>query len=499
MSMSQEAFNTPQQFHWKEGVVFLILAAAYFFSQTYKSFGSYFTVDDFNTLSWAHLNSFWQTAADALNPAKMANVDTYRPVGGLFYRLMYNFFGLNFLGFHLVANLIHLFNCLLVYRIMRALGTGKLAAFTGGLLFTFQLFMLPIYWEFSTVFDILCTAFAFLSFLLYILQSQRRIHSFAVQIIPIILFFLAIRSKEMALPLPLVLSCYEFLFCSEGAGFKSTLIRILKKQWAYYALALTFAIPKVYAVLSVGNPGSYALVLTLQSLMSGTAFYLAEVFNEKGISPWILLVALLLCLSLAINFRKRKLLIFGFLYTCLMFLPVVFLYYHRAGFFWYLPSLGMAIYTGGFLELVRDNLYRVTRTSLESLVMLLAFILALICYSSLGRAYVSPRAIHTKASQENWYLHLYGDYRNFVEQLEAYHLSPRGESTLIFVGPPLYFDRLALEAMVRCLYHDETIDVRLADSPSANAPIQPDSDAFLIVYENRRVKVTKCCPAGVQW
>src|SRR5262249_19468228 len=159
-----------------------------------------------------------------------------------------------------------------------------------------------------------------------------------------------------------------------------------------------------------------------------------------------------------------------------------------ASFFWYIPFLGVSIYAGGFLEVVRDSLGRVRRTSLEALVVL---VLLLYCLN-LGRSIVTPlHPLYTKESEENWFLYLYGDHRRFVEQLEAYHLVPREESTLVFVKPPLYFDRIGLRSMIRCLYHDDSIEVRVADGPSAKEPIRSDTDTFLIVYKNGRMSISK--------
>src|SRR5262249_3730883 len=161
-------------------------------------------------ISWTHVTPYRTFLWDSLNPKTMQTVDTYRPAGALFYRLAYSLFGLWIPGYRLMAHVLHFVNCLLVYSLIRKFHCGKLSSFMGGLIFVFQLFTLPIYWEFSTIFDLACAFFMYASFLLYLHSSERN-HDYLSLAASAVFFFFAVRTKEMAFVLPLLFTIYELM------------------------------------------------------------------------------------------------------------------------------------------------------------------------------------------------------------------------------------------------------------------------------------------------
>ena len=85
--------------------------------------------------------------------------------------------------------------------LIRRLGGSPFAASAGSVLFAFHMAVFDVYWKPMYVFDLLCATFCLASMLLWI--RGRWVLSFVA-------FWLAYKSKELAVMLPFVLAAYEY-------------------------------------------------------------------------------------------------------------------------------------------------------------------------------------------------------------------------------------------------------------------------------------------------
>ena len=184
-------------------------------------------------------NPLIKTSDTVIHPSKLCSRNSMLPeqkyfcdllrmryIGYLTFALNYKMHNLNEVGYHVVNLLIHILNGILVYfLVMQTLRTPvmKKSEMThAGLipLFSALLFVLhPIQTQSVTYivqrFTSLATTFYLLSLLMYImwrLSDKKSIRHFIVYLLSIISAILAMKTKEIAFTLPVIIVLYEFLF-----------------------------------------------------------------------------------------------------------------------------------------------------------------------------------------------------------------------------------------------------------------------------------------------
>jgi len=147
----------------------------------------------------------------------------YRPLVALSFLLEYQAFKLNPYFYYLTNLILHLFNAVLVYFLLKQLlgQETKQLAFYISLLFVVH----PIHWEAVTNIPgrsiLLCALFYLGSFFHFVL-SRGKPDSIRCQwhyLWSVFFFVLAILSKESAIMLPILLGCYLWLGESSSRGF----------------------------------------------------------------------------------------------------------------------------------------------------------------------------------------------------------------------------------------------------------------------------------------
>ena len=129
------------------------------------------------------------------------DADNFRPPGHLYFALMGRAFGMDFPPYMTPIFAIHLMNAALLFFLMRKLEVKPWPALAGTAFFTLSATAFDAYWKPMYVFDLLCACFSLASILLF--AHRRWILSF-------IAFWLAYKSKELAVMLPFVLLVYEY-------------------------------------------------------------------------------------------------------------------------------------------------------------------------------------------------------------------------------------------------------------------------------------------------
>src|SRR5438105_7338759 len=171
-----------------------------------------------------------------------------------------------------------------------------------------------------SVFDVLCATFSLLSLLLY--ARDRWILSLAC-------FWLAYKSKELAIMLPAVLACYEVWFGQ----------RRWKRLLPFFAISLLFGVQAVNTEPHRGTP--YELLVGPAAQGSTIRFYSSRIF--------LLPFAGLLLLPLPFLVRDRRLW-FGAAAMCLFLFPLLLLPGRLFAVYWYVPLIGAAILLASLAE-----------------------------------------------------------------------------------------------------------------------------------------------------
>src|SRR5579872_5453064 len=206
----------------RAGAALLLATAALFVIANRAAYKGYFQDDELNNIAWTRRLPAAYYAKAILTPRFFEN--NFRPAGHLYFREMSLLYGLDFPKYLPILHLAHLLNVWLVWLIARRLGIAPLAASLGTLLFAFHMAAFDVYWKPMYVFDLLCATFSLLAIFCYM---RRR------YVLAFLAFWLAYKSKELAVMLPLVLACYEFWFAEN---------RSWRRLLPFFAVSLLFGI-----------------------------------------------------------------------------------------------------------------------------------------------------------------------------------------------------------------------------------------------------------------
>ncbi|MEO7142247.1 MAG: hypothetical protein ABI165_01960, partial [Bryobacteraceae bacterium] len=235
-------------------VVFLALAILFLIANR-GAYRGYFSGDDLDTLAWTHDSDAGDFVRGLLLPKFYAH--NFRPAGHLFYFLMVRAAGLRFPPYVAVIQALHLLNIVLLWLLARKLGLSIPAAFAAALFFGFHMAVFDVYWKPMYVFDLLCGFFCLLSLLAF--ANQRIVLSF-------VCFWLAYKSKEVAILLPVVLAAWEWWF---GA-------RRWKRLIPFVPVSLFFGVSALLVNRSHDN--DYTLRFSPEAIWTCVKFYFSKLF-----------------------------------------------------------------------------------------------------------------------------------------------------------------------------------------------------------------------------
>lgn len=291
-----------------------IAVAIAFIALNHSAWDGFFQDDELDNLRWAPSSHAMVFLNGLFTPE--FQTDNFRPVGHLYFALMGNRFGLWFAPYMTPIFAIHLLNALLLWLLMRKLGIKQWCAIAAAAFFTLSAAAFDAYWKPMYVFDLLCTTFSLASVLLY---SYRR------WVLSFIAFWLAWKSKELAVMLPAVLVAYEYWFGE----------RKFKILIPFILVGLSFGIQGV--VLNPNKDTPYTLRFTLDAL-SGTARFYAYRFLMFPLSGFLLF---------ALAFVRDRRVWFGLSAMLLVMVPLLVLPGRLFEAYTYLPLAFAAIALAG--------------------------------------------------------------------------------------------------------------------------------------------------------
>ncbi len=295
--------------------LFLLVLAVFFLIANRGAYKGYFQDDDLDNLAFTRELGLSEFLTPLVYPRVYTN--NFRPVGHLFYRWMGATAGLHYDAYIALLHAVHLLNVLLLWLALRRLGLPRLGTYAGALLFAFHMAAFDVFWKPMYVFDLLCALFCLLSLLAY-LDGRW--------IVSLLAMFVAYRSKEVAITLPVVFAAYEFL--------------LGQKRWKrlipFFALSLIIGVQAL--VQNQYRPESdYKLHLDPASIWTCMRFYSSRVF--------LLPYAGFLLVALLIFFRDKRF-VFGVVSFCALLTPMLLVPGRLASPYLYVALLGLAIAGG---------------------------------------------------------------------------------------------------------------------------------------------------------
>ena len=407
----------------RAGWLLFLAMAALFLILNRPAYKGYFQSDDFDTMGWARVLGFRDFAKGIATP-QLSPVN-FRPTGAFYYHVMFNTFGLDFPKYLVPLHALHLLNIWLLWLLLRKLGVNALAASGAAFFFGFHAALTDAWWKPMYVFDVLCATFLLAALLLYAYERW---------ILSLVAFWLAYKSKELAVMLPVALACYEYWFGSKR----------WKRLIPFFAISALFGLQAL--LLHPGN-GQYAMRLELQAQAATIGFYASHLL--------FLPYAGLALLSLPFLVRTRQVWL-GLVISCALIAPLLLLPGRMFAVYWYVPLLGVAIDLAGAAE---------NRAG----AVLMAVLLAL---------WIPWDFVHFR-EQRRLNEREEPQFHEYVAALQTYAGLNPGRRQFVSDYLPEGFSTAGVTGALECLYRARDVTVHNIDEAGADELVQKGDAAWL--------------------
>ncbi|MEO8657141.1 MAG: hypothetical protein ABI693_01655 [Bryobacteraceae bacterium] len=324
-----------------------ILIVANFLYLASEGLFSYVNPDDSMNLYAAWLRS----GPDLVLSCLSFWAGSVRPLGQLFYRLLYEVFGWNPLPFRIACFALLLVNIGLCWRLAYALTRSLQTTILATAIVSFNGSLWSIYASSGTVYDVLCQCFFLLGLVSYI---RRRGSGSGPSLLAAIELFActvaSFQSKEMGLMLPAVVLASELLFNQNDTwrAHRSWVLRVIAPAGMASAAGLLG-----WRYAQNGVHFSHVAYIPVfgwaPAIASAQAHLSLLLFRSVTPSEWQTVAVVIAALGLALLMRSR-LMLFGWVYYHVAMLPLTFTTPRHDGYVLYIPIVGVALYLAALVE-----------------------------------------------------------------------------------------------------------------------------------------------------
>jgi hypothetical protein len=435
---------------------FIAIHAAIIAAIVYVWRFSYFWLDDFNNLYWVQRETDWSMLKHVINPAS----EFFRPVGMLAYRILWQAFGLNPLPYHVAAWTLHAINVALVYVLLVRIVNSRFAAGVGTLLFSFRANFAAIYWSFGFIFELLACLFMLVALLLHIREKR----SWTNVVLVLLLYVLAIKSKEMAVTLP----C---LFLAYNVSHQRRVDRKLVFEFlALAVIASWFIHLKLSTMASASTDHPYFLDFSVITAGRGFGWYFDRLYEVPlRWGAWIIMST---AAFVAMWFRREYRGVFFLAYIFIALMPLVFLVNHRGEFYWYIPAAGLSGMAAVFTHAAEQRIEKWIPTTAPALGLIL-FVTVAVLHCS-----VEFRKSRNAISEQRV---ISEEYAGFAGQLMQLPPPSPGE-TVRYSSFPAHFSLETLLSATQVILRRTDLNVDVPES-------LPTSCTYCLEYQNRTLKL----------
>lgn len=379
------------------------------------AYRGYFQDDEIDTLSWAPELSSIEYAKAFFTPRYLEN--NFRPVGHWYFHEFGRMFGLSFSRYVISIQVFHLLNIWLIWLICKRMGASDAGAFAGAMFFAFHPAVFEIYWKPMYVYDELCTTFCLISFLAWLHDKW---------VISLVAFWLAYKSKELAVMLPFVMILYEYT--------------LGKRRWKvllpFVLVSLSFGLQ---GLLKNSHQGQdYSFAFTPSSFLTTSAFYSAKLFAAPVLAIGFVVLALLT------GDRRAWL---GLAILFLFFVPLLFLPGRLYPAYCYLPLTGAALALAVMAGRYSGRLV----------------LGGVLIWAAVSVVLVRRESRATLAADE--------ENRRYVMALAKLAATSPGLHDFVWDGSPSHFEPWGIHGAIRYLWRRANFQLMKADDANASAAL----------------------------
>ncbi len=459
-------------------IAFAALILAFFFRFAGPGLQAGFNSDD-----PMNIHYYWAQGTGKLLLNLPLFFTTYqRPMGGLYFTLLYRFFGLDPFPYHLVLTLLLLVNTFLAYRFGRLVTGSETAGGLAALAAAYHARLSMLVYLPAYIFDVLCFTFYFLALTYYISRRSRGERLTGKQTLVFLLLYIgALDSKEMAVTLPAVVLAYE-AFCHPPSG-----VGWLKREALPASigalLTLVYLAGKTWGADSPMNMPAYRPEFTWARYWESTTRFVNTILYAPpkgwlGPAGIMLLAAALLLLAWL---TKQKRLLFLWCFLWITPLPVTFVP-ERGGACLYIPLAGWAVAAAAALVWIANAAAssRPLRWAPSAIPIALLLAIPVRAYwrqTAREQKYVLP------AMRDSGKLTM-----SAIRQVRALlPKAPRGSKIYVAQDP---FPEWDMKFIFELTYGDHTVDVWLGKKVPL-PPEQVERMDYVFTFEGERLKKLK--------
>jgi hypothetical protein len=407
----------------RAGLLLFAVFAALFLTVNRDAYRGYFQDDEIDNLSWTPYLGPLDFLKGAITPQFQAN--NFRPVGHYYFHAVEEIAGLDFPIYVAVLQAFHLLNVWLLWLVARRLGARPFAAAAACLFFGLHMALFDDFWKPMYIFDVLCATFCLLSLWCY--ATERWVLSFAA-------FWLAYKSKELAVMLPAVLLVFEIWFG--------------KRRWKllvpFFLTSLSFGVQGM--LRNPNRDNDYTFRFTAAALSKTSVFYAGRIF----LIPYLGFVTPVFAF-LARNRRTW----FGLVAMGLFLCPMLFLPGRVFSAYCYLPFVGLAIAITGLAEVASPA----------------ALALFLVLWL--------PMDVHELRLRRRETLAADNEVRTWVTTVRQFAASHEPVDVFVFSGTPAGFHQWGVEGALKYFYERNDLMVKYVGEADAAALMQARRVALL--------------------
>ncbi|NOU73886.1 hypothetical protein GC098_21210 [Paenibacillus sp. LMG 31458] len=332
-----------------------------------------FIFDDYSWLNTVKFNSY----SDIFNFIPQSKYND-RSVGTIFIKLLFDSFGMDFIKHHVWLLLLHMINTILLFsfikKVLKEINYNNAKFLPLIVVVIFGIFprsLMAVQWD-AAIFDLLGATLILLVLNIYVLRNLMVQYKVFHTIIIVVLYYLALRTKEMALTLPVILFIYETIKISilNNLSLKTILSSIKNNK---LLIVLCFIMISYFLLLnhlpSAGNMTedvtspyylSFNPIDIFKSLLKYLILYLNYTipdftftkFNKLTIT---LLVFYIISFVISVYYlvkKKNYILILVFLAIAAAFSPVLPMKNMQHILYLYIPSIFLSIFFAIFLNFI---------------------------------------------------------------------------------------------------------------------------------------------------
>lgn len=320
----------------------ILLVIVYFLFLVWPATEDYLNPDDTR-----NLYSAWITPISGLLKETFAFwAGAIRPVGGLYYRIVYALGGFHPQLFRATCFLLLILNLVLAYRFYLLVTASMRDSFLAVFFGCFHGAMWNIYASTGTIYDILCQTFVLTAVILYVSGRSNGSISWWRAALIWLVDILAIGSKEMAYTLPLLFVCFELVFHPPRACPSVSLwvTRQLRVAGVTAMISVSNWIGRKVSQDPTDQIYGYQTFVTVDSILHSLRQYLNLLSFKTVTFSSAQAVALVAAALLAAVLVRSRVMLFAWLYAMVFTIPILIVAPRHSGYVLYIPFAGCALY-----------------------------------------------------------------------------------------------------------------------------------------------------------